>query len=253
MSLTTPVTTAERERLAALEETIDQGMTTFIAVGTALAEVRDGQLYREQYGTFEIYCSCRHSLSRRRAYQMIEAAEVVCTIGTHADLITNERQARALAAAPPEDRADVILAVAERGESTAAAITDEVVARHPANPKPPPPPVIPIPVEAEPDPALAEAELAAEFSKPPKPEPAPKPPTVKDWPEVKEAERLSRPMRLMRKALKDMPSNSDLLRGLDADDCEGVDLLADSLTRWVNDWKKDRKAASGLRLVEDAR
>lgn len=82
---------------------------------------------------------------------------------------------------------------------------------------------------------------------------AAQPPKVKDWPEVKEAERLSRPMRLMRKALKDMPTNDDLIRGLDADGCEGVDLLADSLTRWVNDWKRDRKAATGLRIVKGSR
>lgn len=120
----------EQARLEHLEQEIEAGIKTFLTVGNALAEVRESRLYRSRYETFESYCSCRWSLSRSRAYQMIEAAEVVSTIvDTGAPAPTNEGQARALAAAPPEERADVMTAVAEKGKPTAAAITEEIEAR----------------------------------------------------------------------------------------------------------------------------
>ena len=43
-------------RLHKLEKTIEEGLRTFTAVGRALLEIRDDQLYRPDYGTFEDYC-----------------------------------------------------------------------------------------------------------------------------------------------------------------------------------------------------
>lgn len=126
------MTPLETRRLVELEQVIDAGMHTFLTVGNALAEVRNGRLYREHFDTFEFYCSCRWALSRSRAYEMMAAAEVVSAMAdTDGPVPVNERQARALAAVPPEERADVMAAVAAKGKPTAAAIADEVKRRSP--------------------------------------------------------------------------------------------------------------------------
>lgn len=40
------LTTTETERLTDLETTIERGLKTFVEVGQALMEIRDGRLYR---------------------------------------------------------------------------------------------------------------------------------------------------------------------------------------------------------------
>ena len=40
----------ETGRLAALEQTIERGLQTFVEVGTALLEIRDSRLYRQAFG-----------------------------------------------------------------------------------------------------------------------------------------------------------------------------------------------------------
>lgn len=109
--------------LAALENIIERGMTTFVDVGTALAEIRDRELYRERHHTFESYCQERWGFSRRRAYQMIEAAsitEALCTT-VHTPLPIHERQVRELVRVEPERRAEVWQAVVEEHGPTASA------------------------------------------------------------------------------------------------------------------------------------
>ena len=46
----------EVARLAELELVIERGQKAFVAVGNALAEIRDQRLYRETHATFEAYC-----------------------------------------------------------------------------------------------------------------------------------------------------------------------------------------------------
>lgn len=62
----------------------------------ALLSIRDGRGYRFEYGTFEEYCKERWGMSRPRAYQFIEAAEVMRNLSTIVDIPTNEAQARPL-------------------------------------------------------------------------------------------------------------------------------------------------------------
>lgn len=145
------MTPLETRRLVELEQVIDAGMHTFLTVGNALAEVRNGRLYREHFDTFEFYCSCRWALSRSRAYEMMAAAEVVSAMAdTGGPVPVNERQARALAAVPPEERADVMAAVAAKGKPTAAAIAEEAKQRRP---QPEPEPAAPAPVAVPAGPA----------------------------------------------------------------------------------------------------
>jgi len=70
------VVTVDEFRLAELEDIIGTGMRSFVEVGNALAEVRDGGLYRSHYRTFEAYVADRWGWTRSAAYKYIDAAEV---------------------------------------------------------------------------------------------------------------------------------------------------------------------------------
>jgi len=86
--------------------------------GKALRELRDRRLYRSSHKTFEDYCQERFKFTRRRPYQLIEAANVIenlfltddaedlCTIGTQI-WPTNERQVRDLVDLEPEEQRQV--------------------------------------------------------------------------------------------------------------------------------------------------
>lgn len=64
------------DRLADLEQVIEQGMATFIEVGLALAEIRDRQLFRATHGTFKAYVLARWGFGQQWAYQAIYSAQV---------------------------------------------------------------------------------------------------------------------------------------------------------------------------------
>ena len=116
---------------ATLEEcevVIERGLAIFVDVGNALIAIREGHKYRKTHDTFEAYCAGRWRLSRARAYQLIEGAEVVASLSTMVDipLPATERQARALSPlkAEPARMAD---AMQRAGTTpTAARIADAV-------------------------------------------------------------------------------------------------------------------------------
>lgn len=108
-------------QLATHEEVIERGLATFLDVGKSLAAIRDGRLYRETHARFEDYCRDRWGFTDRRARQIIEAAE----IGTMVP-VENERQARALARVPEDQRGDVWLETTRRTDRPTAAIVREV-------------------------------------------------------------------------------------------------------------------------------
>ena len=62
--------------LADCEARIEQGLATFIDVGTALLTIRDERLYRENHTTFESYCRARWDFTRAYAYRLIDAAQI---------------------------------------------------------------------------------------------------------------------------------------------------------------------------------
>ena len=102
---------SERETLTRCEQVIEKGLHTFIDVGTALMAIRNSRLYRERYSSFDAYLRDRWpELGSRRAYQLMEAAQVVQNVnhgsqnpGPHY-LPKNEKQVRPLAKLPPEDQ-----------------------------------------------------------------------------------------------------------------------------------------------------
>lgn len=71
---------AEQEELDEYEAVIGRGLKTFVEVGNALLNIRDKKLYRAVYATFEDYCQQRWDFSSRRAYQLMDAAQVVINI-----------------------------------------------------------------------------------------------------------------------------------------------------------------------------
>lgn len=125
----------ERRELAKLERQIDDGMRTFLEVGTALKAIRDGRLYREKYKTFEKYVSDRFGISRPRAYQLIECVEVAEDLSTKVDkttaeLLTSERHLRELSDVSEDDLPEVIEEVkkaADAGQTITAKVVRAIV------------------------------------------------------------------------------------------------------------------------------
>jgi hypothetical protein len=80
-----------------LEATIECGLKTFVAVGLALAEIRDQQLYRNQgWSNFQDYCHERWALKKSQVYRLMDAAEVARALSPSGDIPQTESQAREL-------------------------------------------------------------------------------------------------------------------------------------------------------------
>jgi len=120
------ISPAESVRLCELERIIQKGKDTFVEVGVALAEIRDSQIYRNTFATFEDYCEKRWSFSKRSAYQFIAAAEVVENVRNCAQVPATESQARPLAKLP----ADQQPAAWEKAQEIAKEEGKPVAARH---------------------------------------------------------------------------------------------------------------------------
>lgn len=135
-------TEADRLELAQQEQTITDGLRTFVAVGRALTRIRVAKLYRSAgYSSFETYCQDRWGYQKSRAYQLIEAAGVVETVHNCGNAPTNEAQARELGKLPSGDQVgawEEILRTAPNGVITAKLVKSVVAKRLPVNPPPGP-------------------------------------------------------------------------------------------------------------------
>jgi hypothetical protein len=76
----------ERAQLQGFETVIVGGWHTFVGVGLALAAIRDGRLYRDDFDSFEAYCRAKWEYDRHYVDRLISAAQVF----TH--LMTNSHQ-----------------------------------------------------------------------------------------------------------------------------------------------------------------
>jgi hypothetical protein len=68
------LTLLETRRLIDLELVIERNLKAFYEVGAALMQIRDDQLYREKYETFEGYCQDKWQFSRSYAYRLIASS-----------------------------------------------------------------------------------------------------------------------------------------------------------------------------------
>lgn len=115
--LDTELSTREEQRLAELEQIIKDNFLGFVAVGQALAEIRDTRLYRVDYPSFDDYCRKLWDMARRTADQLVSASKVVENLsaialktedGTTIEILpANEAQARELARLQPEEQVKV--------------------------------------------------------------------------------------------------------------------------------------------------
>lgn len=71
---------AEQRRLEELERVIERGLDTFVEVGLALTEIRDGRLYRQRYSSFEAYLAGEWQMGRSTGYGLIDAAAVAANV-----------------------------------------------------------------------------------------------------------------------------------------------------------------------------
>jgi hypothetical protein len=127
--------------LPTLERVIEGGLRTFVDVGQALLEIRDGRLYREQeYATFEAYCQQRWGLKRQRAYELMGAASAVISMSEISDTVpAKESHAAELSRLPTADeRVEAWAAVVEEhgADATAAdvraAVDERQGVQHPS-------------------------------------------------------------------------------------------------------------------------
>ena len=119
----------ESAKLENLELVIDGGLKSFIEVGRALMEIREGKLYRVTHMTFEDYCQERWGMSDSYAAKQIDAAatvnEIERTDNCRVSIPANEAQVRPLTKLPIEDRASAwkeAVASAPNGKPTAAIV-----------------------------------------------------------------------------------------------------------------------------------
>jgi protein gp37 len=128
------VTVQDRARFAELETNIERSAKE---VGKALLEIRDEKLYKKVAGfsTFQEYCRERWQMSRPRAYQLIDAAQIASNLSTVVDNPpTSERQVRPLTTLEPEEQREAwFLATQADPKPTATVVAqavEEVKERH---------------------------------------------------------------------------------------------------------------------------
>ena len=127
---------AERARLLQLESIVEQGLHTFYEVGKALEEIREQKLYRETHKNFEAYCHEKWGITKRRAYQFIDAAEIMENLCTNVhNSLVKEYQIRPLKGLPPEVQVEIwqeALDSSPNGMPTGAAVQRLVEQRFPS-------------------------------------------------------------------------------------------------------------------------
>lgn len=99
------MTVGESRELAQLERVIRAGLEQFLAVGRALAAIRDRRLYRETHETFETYCRERWKFSKTHANRLISGAAATDRLGDIEVQPTAESQVRPLTGLPPDQAA----------------------------------------------------------------------------------------------------------------------------------------------------
>ena len=116
----------EPQNLKEAEEVIEKGQKVFVAVGRALAKIRDEEWYKATHETFEEYCADKWTMSRPRAYQLIGAFTVTDHLSTICrQAPESEAQARPLTRLTPDQQVVVWEKVIE--ETEGKRITEKLV------------------------------------------------------------------------------------------------------------------------------
>ncbi len=144
-TLTATLTPDERSDLERCEKVIRRGRKAFLQVSAALMEIRDKQLYREHFSTFEKYCRKRWGFGARHGQRLLAAHEVVNNLRPIGRIPDNESQARPLVGLPPETQREVwqeVVETAVDGKVTAKRVA-EIAEPHTSLPPEPAPAALP--------------------------------------------------------------------------------------------------------------
>ena len=158
------------ERLSELESVIEHGLKTYVEVGKALDEIREGKLYRQQgFGTFEEYCEKRWGWTRQHGYLVIRAAAAAENVISILHSAPSMAQAAILATLTPDQQRE-LAAKADFGTVTVQEVKQMVQAiRNPA-----PAETVPAPARSPEQPAPAPAAIQPATQLHPRPwEPTP--------------------------------------------------------------------------------
>jgi len=127
-------TDGKKERWESLRQTVDLGLKHFQRTGKALKEIRDDELYRIQYATFEQCCEAEWKITVRHADRLVAAYETSLEIGPVGQNVVSERQLRPLTTLPVGQRRAAFEEASEDG-ATAEAIERAVAKRRPRKKK----------------------------------------------------------------------------------------------------------------------
>ena len=125
-----PLTLEEENERLRLERQVEKA---FYQAGLALQTLRDQKLYRSTHKTFQEYCQDRFGFTKRSAYYLINAVEIVDNLKKCEPLVhilpTNERQCRSLKSLKPEQQGEAWNKAVERatGKVPSGKIVKEVV------------------------------------------------------------------------------------------------------------------------------
>lgn len=92
---------------AAIRRGCEETARGAIAIGEALAAVRDRRLYRDEYATFEDCVHERWGLSRQSAYRMIRTAAVLHNLAAADQQLPTPSHAAALSSLPPHEQVEL--------------------------------------------------------------------------------------------------------------------------------------------------
>lgn len=112
---------------------VDDGLKSFLAVGSALFEIKGKRLYRQTHTNFDDFVREKWGISRDRADQLIKAAEVKSEMPTNgrnseiASSIENERQLRELSRLGTEDIPEALDKIKEFCEESGKKPTAKVI------------------------------------------------------------------------------------------------------------------------------
>lgn len=133
VEIVTPLTPEEAKRRVELEGVISAGVTTFKAVGEALAEISNKRLYRQDYPTFQQYCEKEWKFGADYAFRLIRGSETAALVekaGLPAP--KSEAAVRSLSSLPPEKREEAYREASEEsggGAPNATAVKKAVEKR----------------------------------------------------------------------------------------------------------------------------
>lgn len=114
--------------LAQLKNIVSRNLSATIDAGRALKEIKDRELWKEEGAqSFQQFCIDNWGVSKQRAYQLMDSADIVAQLPPEqSTAVDSERAARELKKAPPEARAEIVKQVQAKGAVTGPAVKKAV-------------------------------------------------------------------------------------------------------------------------------